>query len=311
MDTWDAPTTFWNDDAAEDQHLEALRTQGELLTTWPAVAAEREPTYCYRLGPQYLIWQPGIGGITFTAGRPALTLHPIDDTDRTLFWTLVCRSWLPAIYPIWGRQVLHASAVVDTASTTIGFSGPSGAGKSTLAYGLGRRAGWSIIADDTIAFSCSNHRPERVTLHPLRLQSRLRADAAHFFGRPRDSEEEFSWPVVTPVLAALYILDGSDEREGVTICREPLSHAYAALLNQAHAMSLSDAVHNQRLMRDYATLVAHVEVFRLVYPKSFDQLDAVLDGVEAHVRGLKAHRTENAGVLAAADARGRDERTAW
>lgn len=309
MAQWVDPTTSWIDDAVENRRLEALRKQGELLSTWPAVSSERESTYCFRLGHQYHIWQPGLGGITFTASEPALALHPLDNTDRTYFWTLVARSWLPAIYPLWGRQVLHASAAVDADGTTIGFSGPSGAGKSTLAYALGQRAGWSIVADDTIAFSCPNDQRHSVTLHPLRLQSRLRTETARHFGKPHEREEEFAWPAVTPVLVALYILDGSHDRATTAISREPLSNSYAALLNQAHAMSLTDAVHNQQLMRDYATLAANVEIFRLAYPRSFDRLDRVLDSVESHVRELKARRTENPACSGGATVAGHSERT--
>ena len=60
---------------------------------------------------------------------------------------------MPAVYQVWGRQVLHASAVAQNGTgRVLGFTGPSGAGKSTIAYGLGQRAGWAHVADDTLAF---------------------------------------------------------------------------------------------------------------------------------------------------------------
>ena len=309
MTRWVHPTTSWGEETAEGQRLETLRMYGKLLATWPPAASEHEPTYCFRLGSQFHIWQPEVGGITFTAAEPDLTLHPLPHTDRAFFWTLVSRSWLPAIYPIWGRQVLHASAVVDRDGVAVGFCGPSGAGKSTMAYALGRRAGWSILADDTIAFSCDADTSDRVTLHPLRLQSRLRLDTARHFGKPHESEEAFAWPTGTPVLTALYTLNGSGAQLETSITQESLANSYAGLLNQALAMSLADPAHNHRLMCDYATLATTVDVCRLDYAKSFESLDAVLDCVESHVRQLKqrradAHRSPSSLNLAADAARG-------
>lgn len=288
MTTWVDPTTFWSEDAAAAQRLETLRAHGDLLVTWPPAAFECAPTYCYRLGQLFHIWQPARGGITFTAATPSLVLHPLPEVDRALFWMLVSRSWLPAIYPLWGRQVLHASAAANAEGVTVGFSGPSGAGKSTIAYALGQRAGWSTLADDTIAFSCSGDPTVPVTLHPLRLQSRLRIETARHFGKENESEEAFSWPEVTPVLTVLYLLDGSGSDMTTAIAKEPLASSYAGLLNQAHAMTLAEPALNQRLMRDYATLATNVQVFRLSYPKSFSKLDAVLDRLESHVRTLAA-----------------------
>ena len=290
MTKWGEPTTCWNEDAVES--LDTLRAQGELLATWPPAGAEREPTYCFRHGARYHIRQPGFGEVAFSAAEPSLTLSPLQDTDRTFFWTLVSRSWLPAIYPIWGRQVLHASAVVDRDGTAIGFSGPSGAGKSTMAYAFGRRAGWSILADDTIAFSCDADASAPISVHPLRLQSRLRLGAARHFGKPHESEEAFTWPDQTPVMTAVYILNGSDEQAETSITQESLADSYATLLNQALAMSLADPSLNHRLMRDYATLATTVDVFRLAYPKSFDALDTVLDCIESHIGQLKRRRAE-------------------
>jgi hypothetical protein len=173
---------------------------------------------------------------------------------------------------------------------TVGFSGPSGAGKSTIAYALGRRPGWSMIADDTIAFSCSDTSPTPVRLHPLRLQSRLRDDTARYFGAPSAREEAFTWPAVTPALTALFILDGAVEHATVDIAPQSLSASYGDLLRQAHALSLNDAELNRQLMGDYATLATTISVFRLTYPKTFERLDTVLDQLEALVRELKQRR---------------------
>ena len=284
MAVWVDPTIRWSDEITQSEHFERLSTNGDVLATWPPVFSERTPTYCVRLDNQYCVWQRDVGGVFFAVGEPSLTLHPFPDTDRSFFWTLVSRSWLPAIYPFWGRQVLHTSAVVRADGIVIAFAGESGAGKSTTAFALAQRPGWNMLADDTLAFSFALDAPTAIRLHPLRLQSRLRPDAAHHFGKDPGVEESFSWPAAAPLLKAIYVLDGVNSQARPTVERSSLSESYAFLLGQAHAMSLNDAVHNQRLMRDYATLAAAVEVSRLTYCKSFECLDETLDCIESHAR---------------------------
>lgn len=284
MSSWLGPSTRWQALDESEDVVGRLTASGTLLVTWPPGPEESTPTHCFRLGRQYWIWQPGVGGVQFTADEPALVLHPLIHTDRAWFERLVSRSWLPAVYPIWQRQVLHASAVAGPSGRVIAFTGPSGAGKSTLAYGMSRRTEWTLVADDTLAFSLSGQvGDQHITLHPLRSESRLRQATAEYFGKPDATEVSFAWPSQALLLAGIYVLDAGDGGGcAFATTRLSVTEAYPLLLAQAHALSLSDPEHNQRLMRDYLALAADVPVYRLTYPRSFSGFEAVLAALDSH-----------------------------
>jgi hypothetical protein len=281
---WDVPTTRWQVLDDNEDFGARIAADATLLVTWPPTPFERTPTYCFREDGQYWIWQPEVGGVRFTADRAELFYLPLSGTDRGWFQHLVTRSWLPAIYPIWQRQVLHASAVSSSRGEVIAFSGPSGAGKTTTAYALSKRSTWTMVSDDTLAFSCLES-GEPVALHPLRNVARLRQSTAEHFGKDQATEEPFDWPPIALGLKCVYALDARvNPRTTVQITPLGIGDSYPLLLGQAHALSLNDPVHNQRLMRDYLTLAAQVPVFCLTYPKRFDNLAMVLDRLEAHAR---------------------------
>lgn len=265
-----------------DDVLNRLATTGRHLITWPPGPFEQTPTYCYLVDTHYWIWQPDVGGVVFTAEQPHLLLHPLVHTDHAQFEHLVRRSWLPAIYPVWQRQVLHASAVASSSGEVIAFTGPSGACKSTTAFALAQRTSWRMVADDTLAFSCPAD--NRIDLHPLRSETRLRPATAAYFGKDQGEEVPFAWPNLPLTLVAIYALDASDDPDAPIDC-SPLSASdvFTTLLGQAHALSLNVPEHNQRLMRDYLTLASAVPACRLRFPRTFNRLPATLSHIETHV----------------------------
>ena len=283
VSSWVAPATCWQDVSDGDAVLAHLVEFGRLLITLQPAPNESTPTHCFRVGPEYRIWQPEVGGAVFTEDRPELLLQPLAGSNRARFEKMVWRSWLPAIYPIWKRQVIHASAVASPAGDVIVFSGPSGACKSTTAYGLTRRDTWTLVADDALAFSCPSDNLEPIALHPLRRFVRLRQATAYHFGKSRAGEVAFEWPRVPLRLRAIYVLDSnSDLATPVGFSRLGAGEGFQLLLLQAFAMSLLEAHHNQRLMRDYLSLAASVPMFRFTFPKSFDLLESNLDQLERH-----------------------------
>jgi hypothetical protein len=314
MASWVVPTTDCEPVAGDADILRRLTIEGELLVSWPPEAFERTPTHCFRVGDHFWIWQPEVGGVRFSAATPHLRLHPLTQTDPDLYDVLVWRSWVPAIYPVWNRQVLHASAVAwAKTGEVIAFTGSSGAGKSTTAYGLSRRPGWRLVADDTLAFEASDDRGSGrqrspIALYPLRKQVRLRRPTAEHFGKAEETEESFEWPGGPLQLDAMYVLDGRADTIGdVTISRLGAAEGYPLLLAQAHAITLNVPAHNQRLMRDYLTLAAAAPVFRLSYAKAFAHFDRMLDAVEAHRgrrRGEPADPAEGRPGVAGVEASG-------
>jgi len=281
MALWTEPIIHWHPGVdAASQHRE-LVAAGQLLTTWQPAPFEESPTDCFRLGDAYWIWQPGVGGIRFFADTPQCTAYPAHDVDSDWFANLITRSWLPAVYLVWGRQVLHASAAMRTSDgRAVAFVGPSGAGKSTIAYGLSRRPGWTHVSDDTLAFSVAG---PAIALHPLRNDARLRSATAEYFGRSAHPVDPIEWPDGALTLSAVYLLESEADGSGaVTIATVKAADAYTRLLEQAHAFTLEIPSHNQRLMRDYLALAAAIPAFRLTYRRSFDAMEEILEAVDRH-----------------------------
>ena len=282
MEPWHLPVLCWQRRCDSYLHSDHLTRVGELLVTWPREPLEEHPTDCFKVGGDYWIWQRGIGGVQFAAERPEISAFPSEEVDQAWFEYLVTRSWLPAAYHIWGRQVLHASAVATTGSgDVVAFAGPSGAGKSTMAYGLGQRPSWNAVCDDTLAFSCAQ---TRVLLHPLPNEARLRPRSAAHYGRTDAAPEPIVWPSGPLRLRRVYFLSGEENlQQAVAITPLGASDTYVLLLEQAHALTLKIRQHNQRLMRDYLELTARISAFRLTYRKSFDAIDEIFDTIESHV----------------------------
>ena len=279
MGPWTEPRVEWQRGTDSVRHYQYLVNGAELLTRWEPAPFERTPTDCFRLGEDFWIWQPGVGGIRFRAADPSFAAYPSETVDPDWFEHLIERSWMPAVYQVWGRQVLHASAVAHTDSGgVLGFTGPSGAGKSTIAYGLGQRAGWTHVADDTLAFSVETG---RILLHPLKNDARLRPATAAYHGRSDAPLQPIAWPDRPIVLSRLFVIAGDDKLPAdVAVESLPAGESYTLLLQQANSFTLQVPLFNQQLMRDYLALTAAVPVFRLTYRRSFDCMDAILDAIE-------------------------------
>lgn len=276
MSAWTEPVIAWSPPEANDWYQELI-AQAERLATWPPAPDDGSPTDCLRIGIDFLIWQPAFGGLLFPPHPPNCRALPAPSADPVWFAHVVTRSWLPAVYQVWGRQVLHASAAVHVETgRVVAFAGPSGAGKSTMAYGLAQRPGWRLLADDTLAFSVSDG---QIALHPLTNTVRLRPSAAAYFAvAAGPSARSIPWPDVPLVLDRVCFLDASEStREVAEVAPLGAPDAYRRLLTQAHAFSLQLAEYNQRLMRDYLALAAAASVVHVRYRRAFADLARVLD----------------------------------
>jgi hypothetical protein len=289
---WNDATVQWQLGLDSVAHHARLEKEGERLAHWPPAPFETTATDCFRVGDDYWIWQPGVGGVTFREDDTKLVAFPSSQIGSAWFEYLIKRSWLPAIYQVWRRQVLHASAVVSRSSGDVyAFLGPSQAGKSTFAYGLAERESWNLLSDDTLAFSWNEDptRPAGIALHRLENNPRLRPASAAYFGHTSVAQGPIEWPAGPLNLRALYFLESDAEGEVLPgIARLRAAESYPRLLKNAHALTLTIAAHNRRLMRDYLALAANVPAFRLVFRKSFDVVQKVFDAVDDHILSLRA-----------------------
>jgi hypothetical protein len=172
----------------------------------------------------------------------------------------------------------------------VAFTGPTHAGKSTTAYALAQHPGWTLLADDTVAFSIANEAATigggHVQLSPIAQEIRLRPEAAAHFGVERDAgASRVEWSDRTRTLRAIYVLEG-DESATPAAEFNPLSASGAIplLLQQAFALSFGMPQYNQALMKAYAALAASVPAFRLRYRRSFDSIDALVAAIDCHAR---------------------------
>jgi hypothetical protein len=250
---WAEPVLEWRAPCDYAALQDRLRRDAELLTTWPVAPSEAFPTDCYRLGEQYWISQRSVGAVQFTALDPHLFAYPFPDGDDSWFREVVQRAWLPAIYPFWGRQVIHASA-----------AGPSD-------------------TSDVIAFTGPTPPGDGIRLHPLRNDARLRPASADYFGRTGDAFEPVEWPSGPLSLRAVYVLDGVDGRsEPPHFENLGVAERLPLLLQQAYALSFKIPKYNQELMTAYAQLAASVPVYRLRFQRSFAVAGALFDAIDQH-----------------------------
>ena len=176
MAAWTEPVGHWEPAIDVESHARELAAHSNHLGQWPPEDFETTPTDCYHGAGEYWLTQHGVGAVRFFADRPEYFAYPDLHGDREWFERVVRQSWMPAIYQVWHRQVIHAAAVVhlDTRRLIL-LVGATGAGKSTLAYGLGREAGWQMVSDDTLAFA---HDGNNLEFFPIRPYARLREHTA-------------------------------------------------------------------------------------------------------------------------------------
>ncbi len=266
-------------------HSATWRAGATHLVTWPATEFDPNETDCFTIGDQIWIWQPEVGAVRFSFEEPRLHAYRWPGADEDYFRQVVSRSWLPAIYPLWGRQVLHASSLVcPVTGDALAFIGPTHAGKSTTAYGVARRGSWRRLSDDTIGFSIVSGRPH---LHPLPNESRLRPASADYYGVEPLTREPISWPAGPVCLKGVYVLEGDESQlEAAAFTALRAADALPALLQQAFTLSFELPKYNQQLMKDYLALVSAIPVFRLRYRRRFDAAEELFASIEAHAASV-------------------------
>ena len=260
-----------------------LLAHGERVGRWPSPQPGGPDTDCYRVRRDFWIWRADVGGICFTAEPNQLSVCPSGAISDESFRQFVSLEWLPLVYQVWGRQVLHASGAAHRSSERlVAFTGPSGAGKSTLAYGLGRLPGWRHLFDDTLAFVIDRGR--KVQVLPIPNEVRLRSASAEYYGQNPYSGEPLEWSGPPVGWTHIYFLEPQDDSsQGASITSAPRTSAYGRLLEQAYALSVTVPEFNRRLMLDYLNLTRSVSAFVLTYSRSFDALAGVLRVIERHV----------------------------
>jgi hypothetical protein len=234
--------------------------------------------YFYLVDEDYWALIPGIGAFRVSPEGNVLAA-PEDGAPFSLVVDAYRRTVLPQALQFYGREVLHASAVV-TDRGVVGFCAYSQTGKSTLAFGLGER-GYEPWADDALAFETGSEGARALAL-PFAV--RLRPRSQEFFDvQPLPAEERPESGTITVgsevlPIAALCVLSRGDGP--VSIERVAPGDAVTSLLPHAYYVSLEEGALKERMVRAYLELASLVPVYKLRFPAGLDQLPTVMDELE-------------------------------
>jgi hypothetical protein len=193
-----------------------------------------------------------------------------------------------------GILPLHASCVALD-GTGLAFAGPSGSGKSTLLGALLHR-GATFVTDDICALAPGGAGEARVWPGAPRLKlddsgmAALQNGSAAALEPAGGNRGKYHVPVpaapgsVAPVtLARIYLLEFADEAPRL----ERLSglQAISALVDETYLLAYGAAMGlSPRIFKAAAELSGSLTVNRLIRPRGFEHVDAVLDLIEQDVR---------------------------
>lgn len=224
---------------------------------------------------------PGVATFLFEAEGPVRAIA-CAGIERRAVARAFRHSALPLVLHALGREALHASGVLMREGV-VAFCGASGSGKSTLAYALHRR-GVSQWADDVVALDVSD---ARVAAIPMPFEVRLRPASASAFGLGQRFVEIAAEPGPTrEPLAAIFVLTRvEDAAVALGSSRLHPAAALAALLPHAFCFTLRDRERKRLMLQRYLVLVREIPVWELRVGGAIEELDVVLDAVEAAVRG--------------------------
>jgi hypothetical protein len=240
----------------------------------------RFPVTVDRSDTHYRLWYEGFGRYLVSTDGTEVNCER-NGVARERQERLLLAQALPLASALQGFEPLHASAVA-AGGAAAGFTGPSGAGKTTMASRLVQR-GAELVADDVVALELG---ADTLLAHPGPPMMVVRFED----DRPgpatgRSDKVHVAVPAVGgPLpLRRLYYLE-----RGRSLQIEPMEEGgVRRVLSSMFAPYLATP---DRLRRHFETaqlLTRHVEIFRLQMPHS-DDLDAALDGVEAHLGELAA-----------------------
>lgn len=257
------------------------------------------------------VWRTEDGEIT-TTFHPApsgFLVRVVDCADYAIDFatrTVVCTPWPDASQDIvegafqnqigpllrtWdGDLVLHASSVVIDGHA-IGFFGLSRRGKSTLATALSQAGHRCVTDDGLILLRTPQGFLAEPKIAPLRLlpdsEAALLGQSATAFERDTKARIDLPDNIVfqqgTVPLGALYHL-GAPDAARLQIALLDQVAGMDAVLKQTFMLDTGDRERMRAHFECVAFLAETVPIFSLDYPRDYEQLPRVVDGIVAHVR---------------------------
>lgn len=239
--------------------------------TLAAVASSRAGEHWMRL--------PRVGSFRFRLGRDQIEVFPENGAHPERIRDAYRRVVHPMALHAFGQEVLHASAVRGPRGV-VALCAHSQTGKSTLAYGLSRRPGYVLWADDAVLFHAD--RAGAFAL-PLTFRPRLRPASAEYFGAL--PQRQLMTPLEPSPLAALFVLERTESPEApeVEIEATPAGESLLAVIPHAYCLALAEPERKRQMVESYLELVRSVPVGRIRVRTGFEHLPNVLDAIEQAV----------------------------
>jgi hypothetical protein len=232
-------------------------------------------------GNEHWMHLPGLASFRFSSRGDDVAAALASAESDELIVELFHRRVLPMAVQVRGREVLHASAIRGP-DGVLAFCGTTQSGKSTIAFGLSQR-GYSLWADDMVAFEMSDRGPVSVSL-PFR--PRLRKAPAELFAVDTNARTVVQYDATPPgtyrePLSMVFILrKEATAASPVTLRRLSSSDAFATVLDHACCF-IPQAEERKRLMiRHYLELVAKTPIFELCLQPGLANLPVILDQIE-------------------------------
>ena len=223
---------------------------------------------------------------------------PTATTDYTRYY------FLNEVFPLClslTEVVLHASAVLVSATAAVGFIGTSGSGKSTLAASFSQH-GATLLADDCLPLVTD---AGQVFCRPGLPDLRLRNDAFLRLGFPsgagrpiprdEDKRQVSNSPHALPQsvpLVRIYRLVQTGGDSGIEIGSVDWNVGFRDLMDCTYRVGEPDQEQLAADFRRLAALAAIGLLRRLSYPHDFAQLDPVREAVLADVGAARPRGQE-------------------
>ncbi|MEM1095883.1 MAG: hypothetical protein AAGJ10_14895 [Bacteroidota bacterium] len=199
----------------------------------------------------------------------------LQEPPSPFFYRFIAMNMLGLLLMMRGRLVLHGSGVATTDGQAL-IVGKSGAGKSTLTLAL-HAAGYPLVCDDVAVINIEK-RPYAERGVPY---VKAWGDALHTLNIPAQPLEQLSAQVqkrlvpFTPATLAgglrrIYVLEPA---ERVTLEPMPFAGAFEHLVRHTFMPRGLELVgQQQRHFADLASLLRHVEVYRITRTSDFTSL---------------------------------------
>jgi hypothetical protein len=271
-------------------HTWVIDGQPQASSPWLQIAPESDG---------FLLRFPTRADFRVSSDGRLITCNPHGSTQHSSIRHLLLDQVLPLSLSLSRHCVLHAAGVVTPQGTAIAFAATSGSGKSTLAAAL-VQSGCRLLTDDGLLLRWDEGRIAAVPSYPgVRLwndstrqlfgESPAVCEYADYTSKRRlELESSALLSHNAPVgLKALYILGNGEAAKAPEF--RPLSQreAFVELIKYTFALDVKNRLHLQTGFREAEALARLPLYFRLDYPRSWDQLPAVLEAILTHAATVR------------------------